>query len=486
MEAKKTKKPMSNEAIYKLMIRLVYIVAPIYFVKNLLGGAIVSALIIGVVLLVFTGVLLIVKKQHAPMEIQQIVVSISLLVLVFLISISSGSYYSDDYILYMAIVSLSGLFFEPKVTKVQIFLVPALLIAMFIIHPGNVESVGQFIMCLAITTLAVVIVFLLVQRGRAYIEISQSRANDAEILVSSMKNVGEELQQSMKNSTSKYEELDSVNAELVDNAEELRKGSENIMEGTLEVAEACDLAQNKIQATESQIQVLNGEVGECEEAIVESQKSLVEVEKQMDVVQKTMNITNEVFASMEEKMHEISEVLEEINKIASSTTMLALNASIEAARAGESGKGFAVVANKVQDLAVDSSDCSKRVNEVLIVMQGQIKETTQRLNESSEAIVASTESMRELQEDFGNLTLRFENLYKNIEEQNTNITEVDNVFEELKIKIADMSASSEENRASVESISLAMNRYQENLRSVIDDTKHVSQVSVNMLETTIQ
>ncbi len=486
MEQKKVKGPMSNASIYKLMVRLVYIVAPVYFVKNLLGAAIGSALIIAAVLVVFSIVLMVLKKKNASDDIRQIVVSLGIMVLVFLISISSGSYYSDDYILYLAVVALSGLYFEPKVTKIQIVLVPILLIAQYFIHPENVESLGQFIMCLAITTLAVYIVYLLVNRGRAYIGISENRANDAEVLVSSMKDVGAELQESMKNSTMKYEELDSVNAELVENAEGLRRGSESIMEGTLEVVEVCDVAQLKIQTTEKQIGVLNSEVGECEEAIIESRKSLVQVGTQMDVVQKTMTDTHEVFSSMEQKMREIAEVIEEINKIASSTTMLALNASIEAARAGESGKGFAVVATKVQDLAVDSSDCSKRVNEVLAVMQNQIKETTKQLNESSSAISGSMESMQGLQGDFDNLSSRFEKLYKNIEEQNVNVTEVDHIFEELKVKISEMSDSSEENRAAVETITAAMERYQENLRSVIDDSKHVSEVSANMLNTTIQ
>lgn len=485
MNQKKVKGPISNQSIYNLMVRLVYIVSPIYLVKNLIEMAFLSAGIIAVVLIGFTVVLNILKKKNATADKKQIVVSMSIIFLLFVIGISSGSYYSDDYILYMAVVALSGLYFEPKVTKVQLFLVPSLLVVQFFIHPGNVESVSQFIMCLAITTLAVYIVFLLVKRGQAYIQMSDNRANEAEELVESMKDVGAELKESMRNSALKYEELDSVNNELAENAEGLRKGSESIMEGTLEVVEVCDAAHEKIQTTEQQIGVLNAEVGECEEAIVESRKSLVDVEKQMNVVQDAMTNTNEVFSLMEQKMREISDVIEEINKIASSTTMLALNASIEAARAGESGKGFAVVATKVQDLAVNSSDCSKRVNEVLAVMQHQINDTTKQLSESTHAIEGSMESMKGLQDDFEHLTTRFERLYKNIEEQNVNIKDVDNIFEELKGKVSEMSDSSEENRAAVETITQAMDRYQENLRSVIEDSKHVSEVSEGMLNKTI-
>ena len=166
--------------------------------------------------------------------------------------------------------------------------------------------------------------------------------------------------------------------------------------------------------------------------------------------------------------------------------MLALNASIEAARAGTAGAGFAVVASKVQQLAVDSTGCSKRVEEVLGAMQEQILETTEQMHESTEAIHNSLKSLNIVQGDFDGLTERFKRLYQHIEEQNQNIHSVDSIFDALKDRIAEMNTYSEENQETVDSISDAMGKYQMHMAMVIEETKHVNTVSENMLKKAIQ
>lgn len=482
MREHQTKAPMKNEAIFKLLVKIVYIVAAIYFVKNLIGGAVVSAIINAACLTVLAIVMFVMKKKHASASTQQKVISVAIAFLVFIISISSGEYYSDDYILYMAVIGISGLFMEPSITRIQAILIPILLVIQYLIHPENVESTGQFIMCVAIFCLAGYIQVLLVKRGKAFISISDNRAMEAEDLMVSMQNISFELQTSVGNTTTRYEELKEVNLHLSQEADGLKNGSEGIKQGTRQVSESCDDVHEKIQTTEQQIELLNEEVGGCEVAIDESRKGLEEMNRQMNIVKNAMDATNEVFSTLENQMTEISVVIEELNKIASSTTMLALNASIEAARAGQSGAGFAVVATKVQDLAVDSTNCSKKVEEVLGEMQNQIHATTQQMHESSAAIGGSIESLDGLHTDFDSLTERFNRLYQHIEKQNVNIKDVDSIFEELKSKISGMNDYSEENQLAVDSISKAMDKYQENLQSVIEDSKRISEVSENMMK----
>lgn len=486
MKISSQKAPMSKDSIYKLMLVLVYIVAPVYLIKNLAAGVASGAAIIAVCLAAFAVIVFLMKKFKAPDEKKQLVVSLTLVGLVFLISISSGQYYSDDYSLYMAVMCISGLYMEPLITKVQAFLIPVVLVIQYILHPEKVESLSQFIMCVVIFILAAFLLYLLVKRGKAFIDISEARANEAEELIASMKAVGEELHKGMQNTTEKYEELSDVNSRLVANAKELRKGSEGISQGTREVVDTCDDVRMKIQATEKQIASLNSEVYGCEEAIKESHSSLNEMSEQLHTVQTTIKSANDVFALLESHMGEIFEVLEEMNKIASSTTMLALNASIEAARAGKMGAGFAVVASKVQDLAVDSTKCSRRVDEVLRLMQDQVNETTLQLYESTQAVEGSGESLIELQNKFAGLMTRFEKLYSDIDTQNENIQGVEAIFEELKDKISGMNEYSEENQEVVEIIADSMSKYQENLQSVIEDTKSVSQISENMLKAAIE
>lgn len=485
MKEKDKKAPIGNIVIYRLMMTLVYVVSGFYLIKGIIGKDIYGFCIIAVCLVMFSLTAFILSRMKVEENVKYMSVSLSMLALVFIISITTGAYYSDDYCLYIAVMAVSAMYMIPRITKVQSITVPVLLVIQFILHPEKVESPSQFIMCLAILALAAYIIYLVVKRGRAYIDISQTRAEEAEKLTASIKTVGEELHAGMISSREKYEALDVENKKLVTNALELRRGSDGISQGTAEVVNSCEDVRCKIRDTEAQIDSLNIEVSECEKAIKESNNSLNEMGEQLDTVKKTIHSASEVFALLENKMTEIFTVLEELNKIASSTNILALNASVEAARAGEMGAGFAVVASKVQDLATDSTACSKKVDMVLRTMQEQVNATTQQLHESTQAVDGSDESLNELRDKFDGLMDRFEKLYTDIDRQNDNIHCVEDIFDSLKDKISDMNTSSVENSEVVELIAQSMDVYQRNLQGVIDDTRSVNEISENMLKKAI-
>lgn len=482
MNGKSAKAPMSSTSIYRLMLVLVYLVAGIYLIKDIAAGIASGAVIIAACLVVFSVIVFIMKKSNVSPVFQELVVSVSIGALVCLISLESGDYYSDDYCLYMAMMGLSGLFMEPKITGVQAIQFPVQLVIQYLIHPEKVESRSQFIMCLLIFSLASYILYLLVKRGNAFISISEKRADEAEVLMTSMKEVGAEMQKSMQHTTEKYGELNAVNLQLAEDTEGLRRGSEGIVQGTREVTEVCDDVHDRIQEARKQIGTLNSGVDDCETAIQEGSSSLEEMNRQMNTVQGTMADTNSVFSLLEQQMEEISQLIEELNKISASTTMLALNASIEAARAGQLGAGFAVVATNVQGLAVDSTRCAKRVGEVINAMHAQVEKTTEQLQESTEAIDSSRHSLDDLHGDFDSLAQSFSSLHEGIENQNVNIQNVEQLFGNLKEKVSDMNAYSGENQETVDSISQAMEKYQRNLQEVLAESMYVGEMSENMLK----
>lgn len=476
------KKPISKDKIFKVMLYVTYIVASVFLLKNILGKSLVGAVVIGVSLAVFTVVLFVMRKSNTRIENQQFVVSMSLVFLVFIISLNSGASYSDDFPLYLAVIGLTGLYLRPKYTLIQGVLADILLILQYAIHPEKAESTGQFFLCLAMFILASGMFYMAIQRGRAFIEMSQVRAEEAEGLLKSLATIGEELQHNFENSLNRIENLEAANARLEGNTSDLRQSSDSIAQGAREVEHTCDNVQDKVQVTEGQIGALNSDVKTFETALAANRRNMEEMNRQMETVKRTMHETDEVFRIMEQRMQEIHMVTEQLNSISASTTMLALNASIEAARAGQAGAGFAVVASKVQELAVDSNKCSAQVADVVNALQEQIQKSTLRLGESEEAINSSRDALEGLQGGFDHLTQQFGSLYNNIEEQNNNINQVEFIFGELKDKIADMSAHSEENQVSVEAIAEAMGVYKESMNQVIDDTRHVHELSASMLK----
>ena len=480
--SKINKKPVSEQIIFRNMMIAVFSVASIFFLKNLINQAWRGAIVIGICLVVFTIVVLVMKKVNAKQDKQQFAICISVVFVVFCISINSGAYYSDDFPLYLAVIGISGLYLMPKYALVQMVLIDIMLVIAYILHPEKADPLGQYIMCIALFSVGAFTIYMVIKRGRSYIEISKERAEEAETLLAEMRKAGEELKQNCDTSSRGIENLEEANERLEACADAVKSGSESITRGTVEVAQTFEDVQEKVQETERKIDSLNGEVKKVEASLADNKKNMNEMTNKMEDLQNTIKMASQVFSLLQGEIQEISQVTEELTQIASSTNMLALNASIEAARAGQAGAGFAVVASKVQELAEDSNNCSAKVVSVVGTMEKRIEETTTQLTDSTEAIRDSIETLQGFADNFDNLTGHFGSLYQDIEEQNTNIQQVESIFEDLKHKISEMTELSEENQNSVVSITDTINVYKENMEMVIDDNKNINEVSKAMLE----
>ena len=74
---------------------------------------------------------------------QQFILCISITFLVFCISLNSGSFYSDDFPLYLAVIGLSGLYLIPKFALVQIILIDILLGIAYVVNPQKADPLSQ-------------------------------------------------------------------------------------------------------------------------------------------------------------------------------------------------------------------------------------------------------------------------------------------------------------------------------------------------------
>lgn len=476
------KKPVSEQTIFRNMMITIFAVASAFLLKNIFTKSMQGAVTIGICLIVFTLVVILMRKFQVNTDTQQLILCISVVILVFCISLNSGSFYSDDFPLYLAVIGICGLYLVPKYTFIQMILIDIFLIIAYIVHPEKADPLSQYAMCVAIFTIAAYTFYMIIKRGRAYIEIGHIRAVEAERLLAELKNAGEELSHNCDDSAQRIAGLEDANHRLEHSTFQLKHGSEDIIQGTMVVAETFSDVQERMRTTEKHIDSLNSEVRNVEDALASSQQNMKGMAAHMEELRTTISATDEVFGMLQEQIMQISKTAEELTSIASSTTMLALNASIEAARAGQMGAGFAVVASKVQDLAEDSNNCSAQVVSVVQNMQQRIKETSVQLSESTNAINLSLDSLHAYQEDFQNLTVQFGSLYHNIEEQNANVHQMDTIFTDLQEKISEMTQSSAASQDSVSDITEAISIYKENMDMVVNDNKLINELSTSMLE----
>ncbi len=455
------KKPITQETIYKIMCYVTLSVGSVFFLKNLFGGSLKGILFIGGSMLAFAITCYLLKVKKASYRTSQLTVSVAIMVVIFFVSLNSGNYFSDDFIMYLALICMTGLYLEPQYSTVQVVVASVVLLVMYVLHPEKADPLGQYLQCLGEFILAGVLLIQIIIRGRTFIEIGEDRAKEAEALVQSMKKMGEDLESDFAQSSQRINE----------NTTDLQKGSASIVSAAEHMQENCDNVKECIALSQRAILELNNEVSHFETALVTSQNSMAAMEKRLDEVTATINETDAIFKSMEKKMGKVGDIAKQIGDISFNTSILSLNASIEAARAGKHGAGFDVVATEMRKLSNNSNEFAEQVSDVILELVREVNETAQQFSGSTAALEESKESMNELRESFKHLTEQFVKLYSNIEDQNNNVKEVGIIFNDLREDVKGMCKYSEENESSVGAIIDAMDIYKDNIEKVIEQTR---------------
>ena len=154
MESKSVQAPISEQKIFRIMLWIAFPVCGVFLLKNVMERNLTGMLTVGITVVVFSIALILMRVLKVSDEYRQLVASIGLTFVEFVISLNSGAYYSDDFPLLLAIIAMTALYFKPRYTGIQLVVSDVLLILMYIIHPEKAESLSQYIMCVAIFNLA--------------------------------------------------------------------------------------------------------------------------------------------------------------------------------------------------------------------------------------------------------------------------------------------------------------------------------------------
>ena len=106
-------KNITKNTIYKFMNGITLVVSALFLVKNLLSSEVIGSVAIGLCLGIYCIVLFIMNKTKIATDTRNLVVSVALLIVISIVSIFSGSSFSDDFLLYLSAMGLSGLFLRP-------------------------------------------------------------------------------------------------------------------------------------------------------------------------------------------------------------------------------------------------------------------------------------------------------------------------------------------------------------------------------------
>lgn len=254
-------------------------------------------------------------------------------------------------------------------------------------------------------------------------------------------------------------EVDSLNSSVdVSNkaTEEITKivgviahGAASQVDSVEEVGRSMESVFKEIEHITDNIEQVNHDSDHCVKDMQDASAKLENSVDQINLVNDTVDSTATVMKKLEDKFKEVLAFSEIVSSISKQTNLLALNASIEAASAGEHGKGFAIVATEIKNLARQSSDASKKINELIMAVQEEI-------DNSSEAI--------------GSGVIQARNGVA--------------VMDEVKQYLDKLSASNQKINSRIKEITTAIVHIEDHGKNVLDKTTSLSQIAKELSEGT--
>ncbi|WP_196803081.1 methyl-accepting chemotaxis protein [Butyrivibrio sp. MC2013] len=187
----------------------------------------------------------------------------------------------------------------------------------------------------------------------------------------------------------------------------------NVSSAMQEMTAAMEESSANLQQIQNATSNVGDNITEMNSRIMDGSQYADEMEQRAIGMQKDAEIqtkeveqkANEMSESLKNRIAEaanvenISTLTATILDIAAQTNLLSLNASIEAARAGEAGKGFAVVAGEISNLATNSSNTAKEIQEISDSVIGNVRglaeEATEMVGFVREKTIGGYQKLRE-------------------------------------------------------------------------------------------
>ncbi|MGQ9531968.1 MAG: methyl-accepting chemotaxis protein [Desulfotomaculales bacterium] len=249
------------------------------------------------------------------------------------------------------------------------------------------------------------------------------------------------------------EQLRTLVAKLAEQARVVSGAAQQLSEGTRRAADGASQVSGSMAEISAAMEQITGHVQRAAEdsrqAAGYAGEGTLAMERTTGQFAAMSQAAERVGAAVNElhgKIGEITRILDVINHIAEQTNLLALNAAIEAARAGEQGRGFAVVAEEVRKLAVQATQATKEIYQLIATVQ----------EESRRAVAAMAGGTRTVEEGaavIGEASESFRKIIRAVEHLSREVQEIAAATQEVSASVQHVTAATQEQSATVEQIS---------------------------------
>ncbi|WP_211334095.1 methyl-accepting chemotaxis protein [Halopiger aswanensis] len=250
-------------------------------------------------------------------------------------------------------------------------------------------------------------------------------------------------------------DVSAASEKTMDGATTAEELSENVTQSISEIADGADEQREMLAEVSGEMNTLSAtieEVASSAVTVVETSQETATIAEtgeatarnaieSVDESQAAIDSTAATVQELDDRMSDIGEIVNLIGDIAEQTNLLALNANIEAARAGSDGgtsDGFTVVANEVKQLAEETQEAAKDIEEIIAGTQEQTAATVAEARTAEKHMENTADAVQEA-------AAAFTDVAENTARTNDGIREISEATD-------DQAASTEETVSMVEAV----------------------------------
>ena len=313
----------------------------------------------------------------------------------------------------------------------------------------------------------------------------ESITNNFRKIILEVSNVSEQVAASSEELTATSQNAATAIDEVTKTVEEIANGASWQAQNTEDGSSKAILLGNAISSNYEKAKSLNDEAGKVSIAV---NQGISEIEKLLEITEECSNETKEIYRVIKltnESSIRIGEASNVINSIAEQTNLLALNAAIEAARAGEAGKGFAVVAEEIRNLAEQSANSAKVIENIVLELHNNSKNAASTVERVSSIVEEQNISVKNSKDEFVLTGTAMKVVINTAEQLRISGEEMDQMKNQILDSLQNLSAIAEENSASSEEASSAMEVQSESMNEIANASEGLA-ILAQSLQTIIR
>lgn len=273
----------------------------------------------------------------------------------------------------------------------------------------------------------------------------------------------------------------SVSDDVAKSMSEMANGATNQAMETQLVTDAVRRIGDGIEETSDAVSALmsnadmmkkSGAAGV--EIVGELESISKKVKAQIAIIYEQTNTTNESAQSI----HKATEL---IASIANETNLLALNASIEAARAGESGRGFAVVAEQIKNLAEQSKQSTKSIEDIINNLLQESEQAVKTMNTVDAIIGLQADKVETTKNVFESVNNELLTTMHSIEKIANNTSVLGEAKEQVVSSVENLSSIAEANAATSQQTAASAEELAATIDSIRDSILTLNEASDELI-----